>query len=321
MKTDQNLDNWTQLESLTITNNFLYYMEFIKSASPHTLRAYKIDLLQFFQVKNPSNRTPYTPLLKDQKQKLQMLDKIILWFLSKILKSDWSKLSTPSRNRKMATLKSFFHWAYDQDLVTQDYSTRFTCPSIPQKIPHFLSVDEVLSVLNLFKNDLNHENIPQPQKILFLLLYGGALRISEACAIQWKDIEWKKKTIRLTGKGNKERLIPFPQMTMDFLKNLLRSKDHPIYILSKTESPLNPRVAYSWIQNLGVKASLQKPLNPHALRHSLATHLLTSGMNLRVLQDLLGHASLKATEKYTHLDIHRLAEVMQNTHSLSKFNK
>lgn len=310
--TDQNLDTNTHQEALLILSNFLYFMEFIKSASPHTLRAYQVDLRQFFQIPNSLITGPYTPFLLSQKQKLQCLEKLIPVYLGPIFKNHWGYLSAPSRNRKTATLKSFFHWAFSEEIFSKDYSTHLTCAPIPQKIPHFLSVDEVLSILSSFKTN-SPKPIPLPHQILFLLLYGGGLRISEACNLTWKDTDWEKPALRILGKGKKERLIPLPELCIKALREHFETQEFPKYLLTKNEKPLNPRTAYTWIENIGVQANLQSPLNPHALRHSLATHLLSSGMNLRVLQNLLGHASLRATEKYTHLDVHRLAEVMQKS--------
>ncbi len=127
----------------------------------------------------------------------------------------------------------------------------------------------------------------------------------------------RRKTLRVKGKGSKERVIALPSLSVDVLARWKKKK-----VLSMSlffgEEPLNTRTAYDMVRKSGVRAGLLKPLHPHALRHSFATHLLSSGANLRTLQELLGHESLQATEKYTHLGIDHLARTMEKMHPLGK---
>ncbi|MEQ1724112.1 MAG: tyrosine-type recombinase/integrase, partial [Pseudobdellovibrio sp.] len=157
----------------------------------------------------------------------------------------------------------------------------------------------------------------QNQKTLFLLLYGGGLRISEACNLKWSDINFKEKRILILGKGNKERYAVLPSFCMDHLNAMFKKRESKnTYVFG--DNPLNTRTGYEYIRTIGASAGLMKPLHPHSLRHSYATHLLTSGTNLRTLQTLLGHESLQATEKYTHLSVDHLARLIEQTHPLRK---
>jgi integrase/recombinase XerC/integrase/recombinase XerD len=283
----------TYLQSIL---NFLKYQEFIRSASVHTLRAYKIDLMQAFEAcktyKVPKNGNE---LLRECRR-AQMA---------------WSQSSLSTRNRKAATLKSYLGYLFDQGVIQRDLSLQIQAPKVPKRIPHFISMDEAISCLRSFNDqDLREE------KILFLLLYGGGLRVSEACKLQTRDINFKKRSLRILGKGNKERLIVLPKNVCEVLQSI--SNNSP-FIWG--ECPLAPRKAYSWIQNRGLKAGLIKPLHPHTLRHSFATHLLSSGANLRTLQELLGHESLGATEKYTHLSVDHLARTLEKHHPLGSGTK
>lgn len=292
---------------LELIHKYLKYQKNIKSFSPLTLKAYEVDLRQCFDNKLES-----------------VFNCEELWGLSRSTLTAWGQLSLASRNRKIATLKSFFSWLYEEKLLETDYSSRLICPKIPKKIPHFLSVDEVISVLKyLDSNPILKKNESQineliDQKTLFLLLYGGGLRISEACQLKWRDINISEKKILILGKGNKERYAVLPEFSIEHLK-IRKSK-----IVSKEaeyvfgDAPLNPRKGYELIRQLGAKAGIMNPLHPHALRHSYATHLLASGTNLRTLQKLLGHESLQATEKYTHLSIDHLARLIEKTHPLNK---
>lgn len=276
-------------------------MTFIKSASPLTIKHYTLDLQQAFEL-DKSSQSP-----KKTWSEAELLTSVRQAF------NRWAGLSLASRNRKAATLKSFFSWAFDEQLTERDLSMQVTCPKVPKKIPHFLSVDEALAVLKTFDTD---KKIPHRDKVLFLLLYGGGLRVSEACNLRWSEIHLDQKILRVRGKGNKERVVALPSMTITALKSWKKESALDDYVFG--EQPLNQRTAYEMVRQSGIRAGLLKPLHPHALRHSFATHLLTSGANLRTLQELLGHESLQATEKYTHLGIDQLARTMEKLHPLGK---
>ncbi len=286
-----------------LITNFLKYHENVESSSPLTIKAYHSDLSQAFLSKQA--------IIYQHSE---------LWGLARPALMNWGKLSLASRNRKIATLKSFFGWLYEEKLTDKNYGSQLTCPQVPKKIPHFLSVDEVISVLSYFKDsvdakaDEKKQKYYLKQKTLFLLLYGGGLRISEACQLKWKDIQFDQRRLLIHGKGNKERFAILPAFCFEHLKKM-PSLDS-VFVFGETT--LHTRTGYEMIRELGKKAGLMNPLHPHALRHSFATHLLASGANLRTLQTLLGHDSLTATEKYTHLSVDHLARLIEQTHPLVK---
>lgn len=282
-------------------DKYMKHMTFIRSASPLTIKHYTLDLQQAFELDKNSRSA------KNSWTEAELLTSVRLAF------NRWAQLSLASRNRKAATLKSFFSWAFDEELTGRDLSMQVTCPKVPKKIPHFLSVDEALAVLKTF--DQKNE-IPVREKVLFLLLYGGGLRISEACNLKWSSVHIEQKILRVMGKGSKERVIALPSLTMAVLLRWKKESAFDEYVFG--EAPLNQRTAYEMVRQSGIRAGLLKPLHPHALRHSFATHLLSSGANLRTLQELLGHESLQATEKYTHLGIDQLARTMERLHPLGK---
>ena len=203
-----------------------------------------------------------------------------------------------------------FNWLLAEGLIDRDISSSIVCPKVPTKMPHFISLDEALSLLRQLQTDA-HKNERQAELVLILLLYGAGLRVSEACQIRWKDIKLSERTFVVKGKGGKERQVA-----------MLRWLAHEIAKMPKTGDflfgarPLNTRTAYEMVRQAGVRAQLLKPLHPHALRHSFATHMLSSGTDLRVLQELLGHESLAATQKYLHLSIESLSRTMETYHPL-----
>lgn len=267
-------------------------MENVKVCSPHTLRAYRRDLEDVFQCRKT------------------LLESDILCVIS-VAQSKWRRLSFATRNRKIATLKSFLGFLCEEKLISKDLRHQLHAPKVPRRLPHYISVDEVISVLGWIEKESTEE---QSQAVLlFQLLYGCGMRISEACNLGFNDINISARTIRVTGKGDKDRLVAAPDRVMKKIVSLA-SREKFIW----GEKPLDPRAGYELIRRLGVSAGLLKPLHPHALRHSFATHLLSSGANLRTLQELLGHASLTATEKYTHLTIDQLARTLERCHPLSK---
>ncbi len=275
---------------------FLKYMENIETSSVLTLKAYKLDLKQAF------NR------LNDSQKNLQILSETELLNQARLAMARWSPLSPASRNRKSSTLKSFFGYLFQEQWIEQDLASQIHSPKVPKKIPHFLSVDEILSVLQSFENEKGSKDL---EKLLFLLLYGTGLRISEACQLKWSEVDLDQRVLRIRGKGNKERLVAFPKTVRDVLLRLKSDRtDSSVW----GAQGLTTRKAYDWIRNRGARAGLLRPIHPHALRHSFATHLLASGANLRTLQELLGHESLQATEKYTHLGVDQLARTLETHH-------
>ena len=304
---------------------FLQFQLLNQSASPLTYKSYAIDLRQFF-----SHITFSKPFFKVYKSRVQVefptensikKEKLLVnWNDEQLLKwvrnsqSSWSDLALASRNRKAACLKSFSKWLHQEGHLQKDLAAQIQSPQVPQKIPHFLSVDECLALIQfLAKNTYTQPKENVQIMVLVLLLYGGGLRVSEACVLRCKDIDLKASKVLVIGKGKKERWAYLPPLCIHYLKML---PNHLEYLFG--EKPLSPRKAYEWVRTSGKRAGLLRPLSPHALRHSFATHILTSGADLRVLQELLGHQSLNATQKYTHLSLDQLAHKLEDYHPLAR---
>jgi site-specific recombinase XerD len=271
-----------------ITAKYLIYIS-KKYQSEETLRAYKSDLGQFFSGTTTLTRS---------------------WILKKIL--DLTHYSAASRARKIACVKGFFAWAHEEGLLEEDFSVVFGSVKTPARLPHFLSADEALLVWKSLNSDGSETS--DSDRLIFLLMYGSGLRVSEVATAKTKDLDLSRGAIRVLGKGKKWRWVPL----LEDAKRILTASAFGEHVLENGKGePLNVRTLHRRIRRLGIKAALSRPLHPHMLRHSFATHLLESGANLRTIQELLGHSSLQTTQKYTHVTIDRLARALESKHPIN----
>lgn len=291
-----------------LASKYLFLLENKRAYSKATVRSYRVDLDQAFgplsesvgENSKASSAPPETDILTTCRAAL----------------SGWSRLSPASRNRKAAALKSFLHWLHEEGLTERDLALQIHGPKVPLRLPHHLSMDEALAVVASLERQIesaktHHEKVlALRDRALVLLLYGAGLRVSEACGLKWTQIDEAKRVIRIKGKGSKERLVAVPSKVMGALEALKGEKKAFVF----GDEPLSTRRAYDIVKGQGARAGLIQPLHPHALRHSFATHLLSSGANLRTLQELLGHQTLQATQRYTHIGIDQLARTMEQFH-------
>jgi site-specific recombinase XerD len=292
---------------------YLKYLTHARTSSDHTSKSYANDLGQFLAplgvakilLTRPTLGGSFHVAWKEKPETVVSADPLLL-HLIRTAQTEWGRLSPASRNRKAAAVRGFLKWLQSENHVAEDWSSRLASAKVPQKLPHFISVDEALGLLRALEPD-------SIERALVLLLYGGGLRVSEACGLRWKDLVRDSHSLRVHGKGGRTRLVALPDLAWRAIEKL---PDHGTYILSG-EKAMSSRKAYEMVRQGGVRAGLLRPLHPHALRHSYATHLLTSGADLRVLQELLGHQSLAATQKYTHLSLDHLARAMEKHHPLS----
>lgn len=282
-----------QKKMRVLIEKYLKYLRLSQSASPLTIKSYKKDLEVFFNQQDSTHSNLMT---------------LIQFQIRKNFKK-WNLWSLATRNRKVSSLKSFLKWLYQEGHIKENLNAKIKSPKVPFKIPYYLSLDEVTSLLQTVIQA--QKKNPQFKKDLTLiyLLYGGGLRVSEACSSKWVDLDFSQKTLRIKGKGSRERIIALPQKVIDHLKTL---KKEGSYIFG--DKPLSPRTAFSIVRKWGCRACLQKPISPHVLRHSYATHLLESGSDLRIIQELLGHRSLAATQKYTQVSVAQLSQTLNRYH-------
>ncbi len=278
-----------------ICNFISHYLEMVEKnfQSTETLRAYRSDLRAFFQGVEVLARP-------------SLLHEILTL----------TKFAPATRARKIATLKGFLSWLYYEGKTTEDFSLIFSSTRVPKKLPHFLSVDEALTLWKSLKSAA-FEPDKKIDIILFLLLYGSGLRISEACGLERVRFDKGRSAVQVLGKGRKWRWVP---LLPDAAKLCEKYGGKRFILEVSPGKPFSVRTLHRRVYNMGLVAGLDRPLHPHMLRHSYATHLLEGGANLRNIQELLGHVSLQTTERYTHVTLDRLAATLEEKHPINKKN-
>jgi len=291
--------------------NYLIYLQTQKGLSPATLTAYANDMRGF------------AAFVTSRKHSLDRPDHIQRFLLHAFI-SDLHRTNTAksSVSRKLSCIRGFFRYCRKQELTSSDPSVGLKNPKQSPTPPACLNVDQVFALL-----DQAAGNDPQALRDVALaeLLYGSGLRISEAISLNIQDVDLGQNIVRVTGKGSKERISPF---TAKARERLLRYLDHrfafpapvdePAFFLGRRGKRLQRRQANRVIDRLASLAGLPQSISPHTLRHSFATHLLESGADLRSVQELLGHASLSTTQRYTHLSLGHLAQIYDQTHPRAK---
>jgi integrase/recombinase XerC len=282
--------------------SFLRYLELQKGASRHTLRAYRKDLEEFaaYSAKRPED--------------LELID--VRGFVAFQIKRGMNKSSAA---RKLATVRSFLKYLHREGYLRVNPAKLVSSPKTPKLLPRFLSVDEAV------------ELVEKPEGVGFLttrdravleLLYSSGLRVSEVEGLNLEDVHTKDGLVKVRGKGKKERIVPVGSKAIDAIKSylveriLLRRKDRAMF-LNRRGSRLSERGIRRIVVKYARRAGMEGHVGPHTMRHTFASHLLQGGADLRVIQELLGHASLSTTQKYTHLDISHLLDIYDKAHPLA----
>ncbi len=288
-----------------------------KGLSCHTLRAYQGDLRHWAKEIQ----------LKYGSLDLRRLSNTIhpSWFRQYFFEhgKNWARATLA---RKVAVYRSFFSYLLRKQLLDRDVKKILPKIKVPKKLPRFLKIDEMLSLLEL----------PDPtsflgsrDRVIFELMYGAGLRVSELVSLDWCDVDFSSGWLRVLGKGNKERRMPLsPPMSKTLSQYRLKVEeqveiisDQPLilnYQRTRLSSRSVARVLAKYLVKLKIELINQdlSGVSPHSLRHSFATHLLLNGAHLKGIQELLGHSQLSTTENYTHVDFESLSEEYRKSHPL-----
>lgn len=287
-------------------DSFLNFLQFEKRFSPHTVLSYRNDLSQF------SNYLKHTYEEEAERASYFMVRS---WIVSLVEQ----KLDALSVNRKIASLRSFFKFLQRQEVVKKDPMTKIKILKTKKKLPHFVNEPDMTTVLDNASFADNHEG--WREKIVLELLYGTGMRLSELIQLKENQVNLRECTIRVIGKRNKERVIPFSKPLADVIKNYLKvrnreieANDSGILIVTDKGGKCYPMMIYRIVsKHLGERATVDKR-SPHVLRHTYATHLLNKGAEINAVKDLLGHSSLAATQVYTHNSMEKLKKVFDKAH-------
>jgi len=288
---------------------FLRYLEIERNVSKHTLRAYERDLKDFSGYCNSAPKN------------IDMID--IRGFISEEINRGKSKTTV---SRKLATLRSFFSYLYQEGYIKINQAKLVPTPKTPRHLPNFLSVDDVF---NLVQAPEGIGLLPVRDRAILELLYSSGLRVSEVAGLNIDDLNMREGMVKVRGKGKKERVVPIGNKALDALRSYLverklfkRKKSIPdsdnAFFLNRDGGRLTDRQIRRIVVKYARAIGIDGQIGPHALRHTFATHLLFGGADLRVIQELLGHSSLSTTQKYTHLDIGHLIDVYDKAHPFSK---
>ncbi len=282
---------------------FLKYLEIEKDASENTLRAYRKDLAIF------------SGHVKERPEEIELND--IREFIAQQIKSGLSKTTV---SRRLATVRSFITFLYREGAITKNPARIVSSPKKTEQLPNFLPIDDMIS---LIEKPEGIGIIPVRDKAILELLYSSGLRVSEIAGLNVDDVDMKEGLVKVRGKGKKERLLPVGSKALDALKSymiekMLFRKIGRALFLNRRDQRLSPRGIRRIVVKYARMIGIDGPIGPHTVRHTFASHLLQGGADLRVIQELLGHASLSTTQKYTHIDIGHLIDVYDRAHPLSK---
>lgn len=232
------------------------------------------------------------------------------------------KQSNNSVAHDLYALSSFFKYLIKQGELSDNPCSLIKSPKVKRHLPKILTLNEIDVLLDYEPKDV----FEQRDSAIAELLFSSGLRVSELVGLDLKDLNYETKEIRVLGKGSKYRIVPVGEKALDKISNYLKIRDEfkpseDALFLNKYGRRLTTRAVEQNLDKLSVKAGVQTHLNPHKLRHSFATELLQGGADLRSVQEMLGHASLAATQVYTHLDFEHLKSVYNKAHPLANRKK
>jgi integrase/recombinase XerC len=325
---------------------FLEYLQMVKNSSPHTILNYGKDLEQFLAYLSPPGAAP--PALREVKHEM------IREFVAHLHDHGLEKTSIA---RKIAALRSFFKYCVREGRLTENPARLIPTPKLKKRIPSVLSAEEMNAFLNQLAGEvtpLRATELSAPKRVLrkqqavdsrqvledslFLrrdralleLLYAAGLRVSELTGLNLSDMDQKERILRVRGKGNKERIVPYGSKAQEALEKYWPLRSQLLQHARVVERSADPSAQAVFLNYAGRRLTQRSvgrivkkyvrlinvnwDLHPHSLRHAFATHLLADGADLRAIQELLGHQSLSTTQKYTHASIRQLMEVYDKTH-------
>ena len=290
-----------------MVNLFLQYLQYERRSSPHTLTAYQRDLTQFtdylattYELAGPENATFAT---------------VRSWIVSLVEQ----KMEATSINRKIATLRTFYKFLLKKKTISLDPMQKVMALKTSRSLPAFVDEKPLSLLLDQFEFAEGFPGLRD--KLVLELLYGTGIRLAELIHLKEGDVNVGEQVIKVTGKGNKQRIIPIHNSLPPLLEAYAAARKtalpatmtHHLLVTDKGE-PSYPMMIQRIVKKyLSMVTTIEKK-SPHVLRHSFATHLLEKGADLNAIKDLLGHASLAATQVYTHNSLDRLKQVFDQAH-------
>lgn len=299
-----------------------------KGYSEHTVSGYRRDLLEFQSNRNKTGKRGSKGPQQEQTAANVSPDEITSTDVRKFIASLHGRNSAATVARKISALRSFFRFTQRRKLLKGDPLAGIVGPKIGRFIPVFLTVDETFALLEA---PGEKDTYALRDRAILELLYSTGMRVSELVSRTLADLDFAEEVLTVRGKGKKERLVPVGRPAIEAVRTWLpqrlqlieqrakrgRAVEREALFLNGRGSRLSSRSVERLVKAYGEQAGITQTVTPHALRHSFATHLLEMGADLRSVQELLGHASLSTTQRYTHLTLDHLADVYDKSHPLS----
>jgi integrase/recombinase XerC len=288
--------------------DYLDYLRHERNASAHTIASYRLDLCQFLDY------------LAAKEIPFRHTDNVhIRGFLAELHER---RLEKSSIARKLAAIRSFFRFCLKNKRIVENPAASVATPKQERRVPAFLSEDEMAGFLEIPSST---KPLDLRDKAILELFYATGIRVSELVGIDIGEVSLRERLVRVRGKGKKERLVPFGRIAEQRLRAYLPARavlagervEEEALFLNYQGRRITPRSVERLVDKYIRQTALKRKISPHSLRHSFATHLLSRGADLRVIQELLGHESLATTQKYTHLDLGHLMAVYRKSHPRS----
>jgi integrase/recombinase XerC len=291
-------------------DRFCCYLEIERNLSVHTLRAYRHDLLEFLRFVKSQTDTDAGPVAPERVDVL-----LLRRYLARLHKRN----CRTTIGRKLSAIRSFFRYLVRQGALQVNPAETVATPRRERYLPKVLTVDEMFALIQAAASD---EPLTVRDRAILELFYSSGLRVGELAALDVGHVDLAEGLVRVRGKGDKERIVPVGRMARQALDRYLVARgaprqDHPLFLNYRGER-LSARSIERNLKKWLLHAGILKDASPHALRHSFATHLLDGGADLRAIQELLGHASLSTTQKYTQVSLDRLMDVYDRAHPRSR---
>jgi integrase/recombinase XerC len=285
------------------------YLDELKrqNASPHTLRNYQADLGQFLDYFSPPGASPPAPAEFDLLALREWLGDLYRRGLNPV-----------TIRRKLATLRSWFRFLLREGVVAVNVARLLRTPKAPQALPRVPSEEQAASLIDGVGDARLGRLSPERDRAIFELLYGCGIRVSELAGLNLDDIDLGEGWLRVRGKGRKERQVPYGRQARQALERWLAARPaaagQRALLLNHRLGRLSDRSIRAIVRFYAALLAGDSSIHPHSFRHAYATHLLADGADLRAIQELLGHASLSTTQKYTHLSLAGLMAVYDQAH-------
>jgi integrase/recombinase XerC len=293
---------------------FIRYLQYERNASPHTLRNYRSDLDQFRDFVKRSH--PQTAPAIQNVDTTQIRE-----FLGFLFERERKKSSAA---RKLAALRSFFKFLCREGVLAENPAAVVATPKKPKLLPRIMTEEETNQFLDHVARESESGDLALARdRAILELLYASGLRVSELVGLDLRSINLEDGSVIARGKGRKERMVPFGSKAGNALSNYLPQREKilrqaktssPALFLSRRGERLTTRSVHRIVKNTVRSFGPNVRVSPHSLRHAFASHLLAEGADLRAIQEMLGHASLSTTQKYTQVSIEKLIEVYDKTH-------